>query len=151
MCVTVACGVSACLSCMSCRYIPAEEDLVVGLIKDKRGGEVGQLSGPHSRTEMAFFPRYMHAVLVCQPQPCMGQQLGLHKWHKKRSLNCVLCTVCLQNFLVDIGAPFPAQLPMLAFEGATRRNRPNLNAGAATAVVLPCGEHRLTFYARHCS
>ena len=31
----------ACLFCLLCRYIPAEEDLVVGLIKDKRGGEVG--------------------------------------------------------------------------------------------------------------
>lgn len=44
-------------------------------------------------------------------------------------------TVCLasrelpQNFLVDIGGPFPALLPMLSFEGATRRNRPNLKAG----------------------
>jgi exosome complex component RRP40 len=35
----------------------------------------------------------------------------------------------LQNFVVDIGAPFPAQLPMLSFEGATRRNRPNLVTG----------------------
>lgn len=35
----------------------------------------------------------------------------------------------LQNFVVDIGAPFPAQLPLLSFEGATRRNRPNLNTG----------------------
>jgi hypothetical protein len=35
----------------------------------------------------------------------------------------------MQNFVVNIGAPFPAQLPMLSFEGATRRNRPNLVAG----------------------
>lgn len=35
----------------------------------------------------------------------------------------------MQNFIVDIGAPFPAQLPMLSFEGATRRNRPNLATG----------------------
>ncbi|KAF6263300.1 hypothetical protein COO60DRAFT_1458208 [Scenedesmus sp. NREL 46B-D3] len=31
-----------------------------------------------------------------------------------------------KNFVVDVGAPFPAQLPLLAFEGATRRNRPSL-------------------------
>ena len=30
---------------------------------------------------------------------------------------------------VDIGAPFIALLPVLAFEGATRRNRPNLKEG----------------------
>eukprot|EP00882_Tetradesmus_deserticola_P002813 GHRQ01002990.1.p2 GENE.GHRQ01002990.1~~GHRQ01002990.1.p2 ORF type:complete len:233 (+),score=64.67 GHRQ01002990.1:673-1371(+) len=53
------------------RYIPAEEDLVVGVITDRRG----------------------------------------------------------ENFVVDIGGPFTAQLPMLSFEGATRRNRPNLAAG----------------------
>lgn len=43
-----------------------------------------------------------------------------------------LCSpVCLsvQNFTVDIGAPFTALLPQLSFEGATRRNRPNLKTG----------------------
>lgn len=34
-----------------------------------------------------------------------------------------------ENFIVDIGAPFNAVLPQLSFEGATRRNRPNLRAG----------------------
>lgn len=34
-----------------------------------------------------------------------------------------------ENFHVDIGAPFPALLDTLAFEGATRRNRPNLSEG----------------------
>ena len=33
------------------------------------------------------------------------------------------------GFSVDIGGPFPALLPALAFEGATRRNRPALVAG----------------------
>ncbi|KAK9804839.1 hypothetical protein WJX72_008204 [[Myrmecia] bisecta] len=33
------------------------------------------------------------------------------------------------NFAVDINGPFPAALPVLAFEGATRRNRPNLQEG----------------------
>lgn len=31
-----------------------------------------------------------------------------------------------ENYVVDIGGPFNAALPVLAFEGATRRNRPNL-------------------------
>jgi len=34
------------------------------------------------------------------------------------------------QFSVDIGGPHPAVLPALAFEGATRRNRPNLRAGS---------------------
>ncbi len=31
-----------------------------------------------------------------------------------------------ENYHVHIHAAFPAQLPALAFEGATRRNKPNL-------------------------
>lgn len=31
-----------------------------------------------------------------------------------------------ENYAVDIGAPFRALLPVLAFEGATKRNRPHL-------------------------
>ncbi|GLI65446.1 hypothetical protein VaNZ11_008824 [Volvox africanus] len=34
-----------------------------------------------------------------------------------------------ENFTVDIGGPFNAVLPLLSFEGATRRNRPNLHPG----------------------
>mmetsp|Transcript_23667 Transcript_23667/g.65640 ORF Transcript_23667/g.65640 Transcript_23667/m.65640 type:complete len:241 (+) Transcript_23667:223-945(+) len=34
-----------------------------------------------------------------------------------------------ESFNVDIRAPFLAVLPMLSFEGATRRNRPNLQPG----------------------
>lgn len=34
-----------------------------------------------------------------------------------------------ENYDVDIGAPFLALLPVLAFEGATRRNRPMLKEG----------------------
>lgn len=34
-----------------------------------------------------------------------------------------------ENFVVDIGGPFNALLPQLSFEGATRRNRPNLAIG----------------------
>jgi exosome complex component RRP40 len=49
------------------RYIPGEEDPVVGRVLDKAGAE---------------------------------------------------------HYSVDVGAPFPALLPQLAFEGATRRNRP---------------------------
>lgn len=36
-----------------------------------------------------------------------------------------------EAFAVDVGAAFPATLPALAFEGATRRNRPALNRGDA--------------------
>jgi exosome complex component RRP40 len=36
-----------------------------------------------------------------------------------------------EMFVVDIGGPTYASLPMLAFEGATRRNTPNLQVGAA--------------------
>lgn len=35
----------------------------------------------------------------------------------------------VENFMVDIGAPFSAMLPQLSFEGATKRNRPNLKPG----------------------
>ncbi|KAI7838848.1 hypothetical protein COHA_007462 [Chlorella ohadii] len=34
-----------------------------------------------------------------------------------------------ENYGVDIGAPFRALLPVLAFEGATKRNRPQLQVG----------------------
>mmetsp|Transcript_6611 Transcript_6611/g.15904 ORF Transcript_6611/g.15904 Transcript_6611/m.15904 type:complete len:233 (+) Transcript_6611:165-863(+) len=34
-----------------------------------------------------------------------------------------------ESFNVDVRAAFPATLPMLSFEGATRRNRPNLQVG----------------------
>ena len=34
-----------------------------------------------------------------------------------------------ESFTLDIGAPFPATLSSLAFENATRRNRPNLKLG----------------------
>ncbi|KAL3684850.1 hypothetical protein R1sor_002872 [Riccia sorocarpa] len=36
-----------------------------------------------------------------------------------------------ESYSVDIGAPSNAILPILAFEGATRRNAPNLQPGAA--------------------
>ena len=35
-----------------------------------------------------------------------------------------------EHFSVNIGSSSPALLPLLAFEGATRRNRPNLKSGA---------------------
>jgi hypothetical protein len=41
----------------------------------------------------------------------------------------MLLFVVGQMFVVDIGGPTYASLPMLAFEGATRRNTPNLQAG----------------------
>jgi len=53
-------------------------------------------------------------------------------WHLP---SLILCTDGLvrtpprwpaENYGVDIGAPFRALLPVLAFEGATKRNRPQL-------------------------
>lgn len=41
-----------------------------------------------------------------------------------------------ENYLVDIGGPFRALLPILAFEGATRRNRPYLNSGDLVYVLI---------------
>ncbi|KAH6569458.1 hypothetical protein BASA62_004829 [Batrachochytrium salamandrivorans] len=35
----------------------------------------------------------------------------------------------MENYRVDIGSPHPASLPVLAFEGATKRNKPNLDVG----------------------
>lgn len=35
----------------------------------------------------------------------------------------------MENFVIDIRGPFPALLPQLSFEGATKRNRPNLKPG----------------------
>ncbi|KAG6548367.1 hypothetical protein Mapa_010146 [Marchantia paleacea] len=44
-----------------------------------------------------------------------------------------------EAFSLDIGAPTFATLPILAFEGATRRNAPNLQPGAAVyARVVKC-------------
>ena len=43
--------------------------------------------------------------------------------------DCVLGRIAdkhSENYGVDINTPFPASLPVLAFEGATRRSRPNL-------------------------
>jgi exosome complex component RRP40 len=39
-----------------------------------------------------------------------------------------------QHFTVDIGGPFKAVLPMLSFEGATKRNRPQIFEGDAVAA-----------------
>ncbi|KAK6100138.1 exosome non-catalytic core subunit rrp40 [Batrachochytrium dendrobatidis] len=36
----------------------------------------------------------------------------------------------MESYRVDIGGPHPAALPVLAFEGATKRNKPNLEVGA---------------------
>ena len=45
-----------------------------------------------------------------------------------------------ENFVVDICGPFAATLPVLSFEGATRRNRPNLQVcgGEELRCAWPC-------------
>ncbi|GFH13201.1 KH_dom_type_1 domain-containing protein [Haematococcus lacustris] len=54
-----------------------------------------------------------------------------HLWLEGRVKSCVspICPVHTVSYRVDIGSPFMAQLPQLSFEGATRRNRPNIKAG----------------------
>ena len=42
-----------------------------------------------------------------------------------------------ENYVVDIGGPFSAALPVLAFEGATRRNRPNLQVRVSSKELAP--------------
>ena len=51
---------------------------------------------------------------------------------------CLCSCRCLpaESFAVDIGGPFRALLPVLAFEGATKRNRPHLQVGGCLAVWL---------------
>jgi hypothetical protein len=48
---------------------------------------------------------------------------------------CLCSCRCLpaESFAVDIGGPFRALLPVLAFEGATKRNRPHLQVGGCLA------------------
>lgn len=48
-----------------------------------------------------------------------------------------------ENFDVDIGGPFTATLPVLAFEGATRRNRPNLQVGDLVYARVTAAERDL--------
>eukprot|EP00457_Paulinella_chromatophora_P013071 gb/GEZN01013341.1/.p1 GENE.gb/GEZN01013341.1/~~gb/GEZN01013341.1/.p1 ORF type:complete len:244 (+),score=33.86 gb/GEZN01013341.1/:176-907(+) len=48
-------------------------------------------------------------------------------------------------YVLDIGAAYPARLNALAFEGATKRNRPNLNIGALVyARVILANKHMET-------
>lgn len=39
-----------------------------------------------------------------------------------------------EAFRVDIGTASPATLPMLAFEGATKRNKPNVTVSIFTSL-----------------
>ncbi|KAJ1920865.1 exosome non-catalytic core subunit rrp40 [Tieghemiomyces parasiticus] len=41
-----------------------------------------------------------------------------------------------EYYRIDIGSAYPAQLPVLAFEGATKRNRPNLAIGTVVYGYL---------------
>jgi len=47
-----------------------------------------------------------------------------------------------ESFDVDIGGPFTATLPVLAFEGATRRNRPNLQVCEQHKLGMPSHKRR---------
>ncbi|DBB18525.1 hypothetical protein WJX82_004744 [Trebouxia sp. C0006] len=48
-----------------------------------------------------------------------------------------------ESFDVDIGGPFTATLPVLAFEGATRRNRPNVQVGDLVYARVTAAERDL--------
>ncbi len=59
----------------------------------------------------------------------------------------------VENAKVDLGSAVPAVLPMLAFEGATRKNRPNLQvrSPASVRLVAPraCTKERCSFIDQH--
>ncbi|KAL2919563.1 exosome non-catalytic core subunit rrp40 [Polyrhizophydium stewartii] len=73
------------------------------------------------------------AGLVCEDS---GNRLWLNASQKRyipsvgEPVLAVVQAKHAENFRVDIGGPHPALLPVLAFEGATKRNRPNLDVGA---------------------
>eukprot|EP00297_Palpitomonas_bilix_P025578 CAMPEP_0113906050 /NCGR_PEP_ID=MMETSP0780_2-20120614/24470_1 /TAXON_ID=652834 /ORGANISM="Palpitomonas bilix" /LENGTH=202 /DNA_ID=CAMNT_0000900483 /DNA_START=180 /DNA_END=785 /DNA_ORIENTATION=- /assembly_acc=CAM_ASM_000599 len=48
-----------------------------------------------------------------------------------------------ESYKVDIGAPSKAVLPHLAFEGATKRNRPNLEVGSLVYARIACADRDL--------
>lgn len=47
-----------------------------------------------------------------------------------------MLNLTLQNFLVDVKGPALAFLPVLAFEGGTRRNIPKFEVGINNACVF---------------
>jgi len=50
-----------------------------------------------------------------------------------------------ENYRIDIGTTHPARLNALAFEGATKRNRPNIQVGSLVyARVALCNKHMET-------
>ncbi|KAK9867474.1 hypothetical protein WJX84_006859 [Apatococcus fuscideae] len=77
-------------------------------------------------------------LITCRPGLLSTTQSG-KVWvagRQKRYIpqvgDCVLGRIAdkhSENYGVDINTPFPASLPVLAFEGATRRSRPNLQVG----------------------
>ncbi|KAH6574692.1 hypothetical protein BASA62_002345 [Batrachochytrium salamandrivorans] len=80
-----------------------------------------------------------HANVVATKAGIVGEASGNRLWlnaSQKRYIPAlgepVLATVVsryMENYRVDIGSPHPASLPVLAFEGATKRNKPNLDVG----------------------
>ena len=46
-----------------------------------------------------------------------------------------------ESYKVDIGSSMPASLPFLAFEGATKKNKPLLKVNYATLIleISACG------------
>lgn len=48
-----------------------------------------------------------------------------------------------ENYRVDIGAAHPATLDALAFEGASKRFRPNLKVPFLLVILKPFGDSRM--------
>jgi exosome complex RNA-binding protein Rrp4 len=110
------------------RYIPSEGDCVVGVIVD-RMGEVGR--GGHGRAARGL--GHEGSLVRCslyQPQTRLTPRLPSHTLSPPAPLH----PNHPQHFTVDIGGPFKAVLPMLSFEGATKRNRPQIFEGDVVAA-----------------
>ncbi|KAK9820696.1 hypothetical protein WJX74_008252 [Apatococcus lobatus] len=70
--------------------------------------------------------------LLCTTQSGKVWVAGRQKRYIPQVGDCVLGVITdkhSENYGVDINAPFVASLPVLGFEGATRRSRPNLQVG----------------------
>ncbi|CAI5513308.1 unnamed protein product [Closterium sp. Naga37s-1] len=133
-----------------------EQEAVGGLQCEAREwhvrGNVCQQSHIHSVLIFLFLPPPpSHAINAinapfCRPSPCVSlcnvtlSNVYSHHQYTPAVEEAVIGIVLdkhMENLDVDIKGPGLAILPALAFEGATRRNRPNLQIGQAvyTRVV----------------
>lgn len=111
------------------RYIPSPEDVVVGRIVDKHsGGSCSAvegsflLSAPNSPLQAPLTVALVFLLRACHALSCPSWTALASDQRPRLLLGPA------ENYGADIGAPFRALLPVLAFEGATKRNRPHLQA-----------------------